>query len=150
MGIISKAEINDFPRFAVYLFWRCVKVPDKTVLECWIIIIILGIAAYMFIRSKKKVWAGSVLPLMLVPFINIVYSPINRKIMEHSTDYAYSTRIVIYIIAFAVVSVWVFFWGRKLPAGKSKYAYICVSIIFTFILILLFLQNLVFKPYFGL
>ena len=123
---------------------------DKTVLECWVIIIILGIAAYMFIRSHKKVWAGSVLPLMLVPFINIVYSPINRKIMQHSANYAYCTRIVIYIVAFAVVCVWVFLWGHKLPAGKSKYAFIGVSIAFTFILILLFLQNLVFKPYFGM
>jgi hypothetical protein len=124
--------------------------PDKTVLECWVIIIILGIAAYMFIRSHKKVWAGSVLPLMLVPFINIVFSPISRKIMRYSNVDAYCARIIIYIIAFAVVSVWVFLWGRKLPLGKSRYAYICVSILFTFILILIFLRDLVFRPYFGM
>jgi hypothetical protein len=125
--------------------------PDtENLIECWIIIIILGIAAYMFIRSHKKIWAGSVFPLMLVPFINILYSPINRKIMEHSRADAYCSRIIIYMIALAVVSVWVVAWGRKLPVGKSRYAYIIVGISFTLILILLFLRNLVFRPYFGI
>lgn len=123
---------------------------DKTVLECWVIIIILGVAAYMFIRSHKKVWAGSVLPLMLVPFINIIYSPINRKIMEYNHSDAYSTRIIIYLVAFAAVCVWASSWGRKLPAGRTKYTYIIVSIAFTFILILIFLRDLVFRPYFRM
>lgn len=124
-------------------------VEQETVLECWVIIIILGIAAYMFIRSHKKVWAGSVLPLMLIPVINIIYSPINRKIMKHSVADAYSARIIIYIIAFAAVSVWTVVWGQKLPSGKSKITYVIVGIAFTFMLILIFLRNLVFRPYFG-
>lgn len=121
-----------------------------TVLECWVIIFILGVAAYMFIRSHKKVWAGSVLPLMLVPFISIIYSPINRRIMKYSAADSYCARIIIYIIAFAAVCVWTVTWGRKLPAGKSKLAYVLMSIAFTFCLILIFLRNLVFKPYFGM
>gem|GEM_PF-2313831 len=56
----------------------------ETLIECWAIIIMLGIAAYMFIRSHKKVWAGSVLPLLIVPAVNIIYSPISRKVMEVS------------------------------------------------------------------
>lgn len=123
---------------------------QETVLECWVIIIILGIAAYMFIRSHKKVWAGSVVPLMLVPFVNIIYSPISRKIMKYNHADAYSVRIIIYLIAFAAVCVWSVAWGRKLPAGKSKYAYVIVSIAFTFMLILIFMRNLVFEPYFGM
>ena len=126
------------------------SIDHETVLECWVIIIILAIAAYMFIRSHKNLWAGSVLPLMLVPFVNIIYAPINRKIMKYSVTNAYCTRIVLYIIIFAVACVWSVAWGRKLPAGKSKYVYVCVSILFTFLLILIFLRNLVFRPYFGL
>lgn len=126
------------------------KVDQEAVLECWIIIIILCIAAYMFIRRHKKVWAGSVLPLMLVPFVNIVYSPINRKIARHNVAYAYSARIILYILAFAAMSVWTVTWAQKLPSGKSKIAYVIVSISFTFLLILIFLRNLVLRPYFGL
>lgn len=123
--------------------------PDReTVIECWVIIIILGIAAYMFVRSHKKVWAGGVLPLMLVPIVNIIYSPINRKILEVSKEAAVSTRIIIYIVVFAVVSVWTVLWGTKLPAGKTKYIYMAVGIGFTLILLLIFLRNLVFRPYF--
>lgn len=124
---------------------------DKTVVECWVIIIILGIAAYMFRRSHKRVWAASVFPLMLVPIVNIIFSPINRRIAARSTADAFSARIVIYIIVFAVVCVWVVLWGsRRLPAGSSRYAYIAVSIAFTLILLLIFLRNLVFRPYFGM
>ena len=115
--------------------------------ESWVIIIILAIAAYMFVRSHKKIWAGSVLPLMLVPAVNIIYSPIGRKIMTVNKYDSFSIRTVIYLLAFAAVCVWTVAWGHKLPVGKSKYAYISVSIAFTFILILIFLRNLVFIPF---
>lgn len=121
---------------------------QETILECWVIILILSIAAYMFIRSHKKLWAGSVLPLMIVPFATIIYNPINRKIMEISAANAQYTRIILYIVCFAAVSVWVVMWGQKLPSGKSKIAYMILGIGFTFILILIFLRNLVIRPYF--
>lgn len=121
---------------------------QETILECWVIILILSIAAYMFIRSHKKLWAGSVLPLMIVPFATIIYNPINRKIMTISNANAHYTRIILYIVCFAVVSVWVVMWGQKLPSGKSKIAYMILGIGFTFILILIFLRNLMIRPYF--
>ncbi|HEX2939189.1 MAG TPA: hypothetical protein VHO66_09775, partial [Ruminiclostridium sp.] len=80
--------------------------------------------------------------------VNIIYSPINRKILEVSKEAAVSTRIIIYIVVFAVVSVWTVLWGTKLPAGKTKYIYMAVGIGFTLILLLIFLRNLVFRPYF--
>lgn len=122
----------------------------EMVLECWVIIIILGIAAYMFIRSHKRVWAGSVFPLMLVPLLNILYAPLDRRLLLISKVTAYSTRIGMYIVAFAGVCVWVTLWARKLPSGRSKYAYIVVSITFTFLLILLLFRDLVLRPYFGI
>lgn len=121
---------------------------QQTIIECWVIIIMLAISAYMFIRSHKKIWAGSVLPLMLVPFVNIVYSPFNRKIMRFSMEAAITTRIIIYLVIFAIVCVWVVLWGGKLPAGKTKYIYISVSIAFTFIILLVFLRNLIIRPLF--
>lgn len=120
----------------------------EIVLECWVIIIVLGIAAYMFVRGHKKIWAGSVLPLMLVPFVNIIYSPINAKIMKHSMESAVSARIIMYIILFAVVCVWVVLWGTKLPVGKTKYIYISVGIGFTLILLLIFVRDLILRPLF--
>ncbi len=123
---------------------------NEMVLECWVIIIILGIAAYMFIRSHRKVWVGSVFPLMLVPFLNILYAPVDRKLIKISDVTAYSTRIGIYIMAFIGVSIWVTLWARKLPSGKSRYAYIIVALLFTFLLILLLFRDLVLRPYFGM
>jgi hypothetical protein len=122
----------------------------EMVLECWVIIIILGIAAYMFIRGHRKVWAGSVFPLMLVPLLNILYAPLDRKLSLTSHMAAFTDRIVMYAVAFIGVCVWVILWARKLPTGRSKYAYVVVSIIFTFLLILLLFRDLVLRPYFGI
>jgi hypothetical protein len=122
---------------------------QETILECWVIIIILSIAAYMFIRSHRKLWAGSVLPLMIVPFVTIIYNPINRRIMRFSAANAHYVRIIVYIVAFAAVCVWVVMWGQKLPSGKSKIAYMILGIGFTLALILIFIRNLLVRPYFG-
>ncbi len=77
------------------------------VLESWVVILILGIAAYMFVRSKRKVWAMGVLPLMLVPFVNIIYSPINRHIVAAGMGTGDTLRILIYVAAFLASSAWV-------------------------------------------
>ena len=129
---------------------RSMSLIKENLIECWVIITILAIAAYMFIRSHKKVWAGSVLPLMSVPFVSIIYYPIDRNIFLHSPMMSYKVRIVLYIVVFAISCFWIIRWARKLPAGKSRYAYTIVSISFTFLLILIFLRNLVFNPYFGI
>lgn len=125
--------------------------PDKElIIECISIIIILAIAAYMFIRGRRKVWAGSVLPLMLVPFLNIIYEPINNRIKLHSVVGSYYVRVALYAVSFIIVCVWVVKWSKKLPSGRSKYAYSIIAILFTFFLILIFLRNMVLRPFFGI
>ena len=114
------------------------------VLECWVIILILGIAGYMFIRSNKKKWALGVLPLMLVPFLNIIYHPIGEHILRvrHDLFSANLIRLIIYLVSFAAVSCWVVVFSRGLPKGRSKYAYITCSLLFTAILIVIFIVKL--------
>lgn len=125
--------------------------PDKeNIIECWVIILILAIAAYMFIRGHRKAWGGSVFPLMLVPFVNIIYSPINRKILSYNLQMAYTVRTILYAVSFAGVCIWVTLWSRKLPKGRSRHAYMIISVLFTFFLVLLFLRNLVLRPYFNM
>ena len=114
--------------------------------ECLVIIIILSIAAYMFIRSHKKVWAGSVFPLMLIPAASIIFTPISGRLMQTNVYDAYTAWVILYLLAFAAACVWTIVWGNKLPAGKSKLAYIFVSITFSFALILIFLHTIIFLP----
>lgn len=113
------------------------------VLECWVIILILGIMAYMFIRSGRKSWASGVLPLMLVPVIEIIFSPLGRRIALQSFTTAATVRIILYVIFFIFSSVWAFLWAKRLPSGKSRYAYRIMTIGFTLILILIFIRKLV-------
>lgn len=121
----------------------------KMLLESWIIILILAIAAYMFIRGHRKNWAGSVLPLMAVPFFSIVYEPVNARVLSYGTDTSYLVRVIYYAVLFAATALWAFFWARRLPAGKSRVVYRILAISFNFLLILLFLRDLVVKPFLG-
>lgn len=108
------------------------------VLECWAIIIILSIVAYMFVRSGRKPWAPVVIPLMLLPFVNIVYSPIGRHIAFHNVQTAHSIRIALYAVSIAAASLWIVILGRRLPSGRSRYAYILSGILFTILLAVIF------------
>ena len=110
------------------------------VLECWIIILILAIAGYMFIRGHKKMWAPGVLPLMLLPLVNIIYHPIGMRIAASSGGAAAAgtARLVIYLLSLAAASIWVVLFSRRLPAGRSKFAYIISSIGFTALLVVIF------------
>jgi hypothetical protein len=112
------------------------------VLECWVIIIILGIAAYMFVRSNKKTWAGCVFPLMLVPLLNIIYAPIGSHIAIDRPLMSGVIRIIIYIVSFIAASCWVIAFARILPKGRSRYAYVTSSILFTAILIVIFIVKI--------
>lgn len=112
------------------------------VLECWVIILILGIAGYMFVRSHKKTWAMGVLPLMLVPFLNILYYPVYSHISQSNLYKADIIRLVIYIVSFVAASCWIVVFARRLPKGRSKYAYAASTILFTAILIIIFIVKL--------
>jgi hypothetical protein len=111
------------------------------VLDCWVIILILGIAAYMFVRSDKKAWAPGVLPLMVVPLLTIiVYLPTKHiAVVDLNPVKANLIRLIVYTVSFLAASFWVVAFARRLPKGRSKYAYIISSILFTVILIIIFI-----------
>lgn len=108
------------------------------VVECWVIILILFIAGYMFVRRGKKIWAGSVLPLMLIPFVYIVVS--SHKIRNMLIDTVY-VRPLIYTAAFAVFLLWSVLWSKKLSSKKTKISYIICASLFTIALILLLITK---------
>jgi predicted neutral ceramidase superfamily lipid hydrolase len=110
----------------------------KVVIECFVIILILVIAGYMFVRSKRKAWFYGIFPLMLVPAINIILYSLGKDFLS-DTDDTFFIRSAIYVISFFLTSVWVLLWARTLPFGKSKYAYIICTISYTLVLCLLLL-----------
>jgi hypothetical protein len=103
------------------------------------IIIILAMAGYMFLRSHKKAWAASIFPLMLLPFANIVFHPIGVRLARSmGAAAADGVRLAVYLAALAGVIVWVLLYSKRLPTGRSKYAYVICSIAYTVILIIIF------------
>lgn len=108
-------------------------------LESGVILIILGIAAYMFIRRHRQVWAAGVLPLMVVPLFTIIYSPIGRHIaLVRGLYNAHMIRLAVYIAALAAAGVFSVLFSRRLPVGKARYAYLVSSVLFSVLLSVLF------------
>ncbi len=112
------------------------------VLESWAIVIIMGVAAYMFARAHRKAWSFRVLPLVLAPLANIVYSPVAKDLAAHGRD-AGAVRILVYIAAFIATAVWVFFCARKLSPRAAKWGYICCTLAFTAIELIIFAVKLI-------
>ena len=104
-------------------------------IECIVIIIILAIAGYMFVRSKRKAWFPGVFPLMVVPFVNLVFYPRRMELLPNG----HMIRIAVYAVSFLAASLWILLWARKLPYGRSKLGYILCCIGFTFVLALVLL-----------
>ncbi len=112
-------------------------------LESGVILIILAVAAYMFVRRHRRVWATGVLPLMIVPLCNIIYSPIGRRIaLVRSLYRAHMIRLGVYVGALAVTTLCAVLFARRLPAGKARFAYLLSSLLFAAILAILFWMKL--------
>ena len=106
------------------------------------IIIILFIAGYAFLRGKRKAWSTGVFPLMLIPAVNIILQPRHMEMLPNG----HFIRAVIYFASLAVMSVWSVLWARRLPHGKSKFGYIFCSVLFSFVLVmLLFFKGTIYR-----
>lgn len=113
-------------------------------LESGIILIILGVAAYMFIRRHRRVWAVGVLPLMVVPLVTLIYSPVGRQIAKVSGLYrAHMVRLGVYIVALAVACVTSLLFSRRIPAGKMRTVYLASALVFAALLAILFWMKVV-------
>lgn len=129
-------------------FYNEVKLPKqkdgvyRMVLESWAIIIIMVVAAYMFGRAHRKEWAFRVLPLIPAPLVNIVFSPVARRMAAHGADVG-AARILVYIAAFAVTVVWVLVCARKLSPRAAKWGYVLCTLAFTAIMLIIFAVKLI-------
>lgn len=106
---------------------------DTLIYESIAILIILAVAGYIFLRYGRKDWGACVLPLMVVPFVNILIAHRSLTRVPHWAV----LRPAAYAIAFLIASAWMVLWARRLSGGKSKVAYCASSIGFTLILVLL-------------
>lgn len=112
------------------------------VLESWAIVIIMVVAAYMFGRAHRKEWAFRVLPLILAPLVNIVFSPVAKRMAAYGADVG-AARILVYLAAFAVTVVWVLVCARKLSPRAAKWGYALCTLAFTAIMLIIFAVKLI-------
>lgn len=107
------------------------------VLESWVIIIIMAVAALAFARARRKDWALRVLPLMVGPLANILFWPVARRLLGEGADLR-PARAAVYLAALGVTALWVFFCGRRLQPRVARAAYVLSTVAFTAIVLTVF------------
>ena len=109
--------------------------------ESFAIIIIMAVAAYMFSRADRNSWAFRVLPLMVAPAANLIYYPFARHLIKHGGTVS-AGRLIVYLAAFAVTGIWVFFCSKKLRPATVKWTYVGCTLAFTAIVLIIFAVKL--------
>ncbi|HCC00082.1 MAG TPA: hypothetical protein DEP42_02500 [Ruminococcaceae bacterium] len=110
------------------------------VLESWVIIIIMGIASYMSARAHRNRLALRILPLVIAPLANIMYSPVSRHLAASTVN---QWRIIAYVIALIITAAWVWFYARKMEPKNVRWVYVICALAFTAIELFIFACKLI-------
>jgi len=94
------------------------------------IIILILLMAYFAMRSEKKEFAGSVLPLVIVPLFNLLTMPSTKLLRMHLTrEQLGGVNVAINILGLVVACVVLGILSRQIQsrAGRRIYLLLCAG-----------------------
>lgn len=110
-------------------------------IECWVIIAILLMVAYMFMRTGRKGPALATLPLAIVPFVHIL-SGYPARLLSNALNLPYPYLKMSFAVLAVVISCTIFgAISRKIPAKAVRRVYLGMCIGFSLILTLVLIYN---------
>lgn len=109
------------------------------VVESLAILILFLVMVVIFLRSKKRKYAILTLPLLIVPFSNILFNVV-RDFFNFSTSL--KPHMVVLIVALAIAVLAIGFFANAIKQKKTKLIYCVTCAGFTTILTVIFLHNL--------
>ncbi len=109
------------------------------IVQCAVIILLLLVMTFIFVRAKRKDWALSVLPLIMVPAGNIFVHFLFRFIIKQPLNI--EAVSVANVIAVLVSGVWVGIMSNNYETKSKKLPYICVSMLFNILLAWILISN---------
>lgn len=108
--------------------------------QCLVITIIILAIAFSFYKIKRKDWAASTFPFILIPLANMTVSYIYRFILK--VDYDFFVMLIVIISAVLLSGIWVFACIKKfIIVRKYKISYLIISSVFNVVLSLILLNH---------
>lgn len=103
------------------------------VYQSLVITILLFFFVFACMRTKRRVWAGATLPIIVVPCVNCTCYFIVAVVMGLEYNFYFASLVI--LIALAISCTWVgFYCAMALPKKKSKTVYMIITILFNLIL----------------
>lgn len=100
---------------------------------------ILVVMVFIFLRAGKKQYAVATAPLLVVPFMNVLYNVASEYL---KMPINIQTQMLVLIISLAVAVLLIGFLANAIKAKKYKLVYIFTCGGFTTLLTVIFLYNL--------
>jgi len=111
--------------------------------ECFAIISIVLAIAFIFLRSGRKIYAYGILPLVLVPLVNLLSDRLALwlgKILPFDEN---NIKICIIFTALIAACLLIGFMGSKFQKKSARTVYLIICGLFTLILSMMFVVNIV-------
>ena len=115
------------------------------IIECWAIIVIIICMVIIFLRAKRKDYAFGIIPLMLVPFIHAVGSPIANVLTKVLPWQIQDIRLSLDISALVVTGMLLGYLAMNFKSKKIRRTFLVMCGGFSIILacVLIFKMPLV-------
>lgn len=117
------------------------------IVECVAIILVILTIGVVFLRTKRKDYALSVLPLLIVPTIHILTSDLKIAkciALLFSTD-TYIMVICIDIISLVLSCIMIGLFSQNFKSKTARHSYTIISAVFLIILVWVFSLNSISK-----
>lgn len=108
--------------------------------ESAIITLLLAIMAIGLVRSKRKKWAVSTLPLMLLPAVNCIAKPVCVFVL--GIEFTFVIAVWTILIAVMASCIWIgFLTAAYLNKRKMRIVYMMSCTVFNIVLAAAFMWN---------
>ena len=104
------------------------------IIECWSIILVVGIMAYVFLRMGQQGIAIGVLPLMILPFCHIISRQAGLLLARLLPILPLDGQIFVDVVALVVSGVLFGAVGHRMKGVRFRRVYLILCGSFTIIL----------------
>lgn len=110
--------------------------------ECAAIFCLIFVVVIMYMRAKKKDYALATIPLLVLPFINILAYMSSGKLSAMLPMDKFTVYSALNIVAVVVSSCLVGVMSSKFKKKSTKTVYVVMSLIFNIVLAAILVYNM--------
>ena len=111
------------------------------IVESFAIIAIIFAMAFIFLRAGKKTYAYGILPLLLLPVMQICMKYITGFLTSFLPFSAINIKVCIIFITLIVACILMGFTGSKLNKTGGRTMYLIICCLFTLVLAMIFVLD---------